>query len=112
MPFPTGFNKDGRPSGARNIRTKEIIKKIVSNGFKDPLIVLSELASHSKEEGKPNPPAIAKIVPESYKKQFCAVTGVVINNGMGPGDLRTHPERFQPVDHQLGFRRSLSGDVL
>jgi hypothetical protein len=51
MPLPTGFNKDGRPSGARNIRTKEIINKIVSNGFKDPLIVLSELASHSKEEG-------------------------------------------------------------
>ena len=51
MPFPTGFNKDGRPSGARNIRTKEIINKIVSNGFKDPLVVLSELASHSKEEG-------------------------------------------------------------
>ena len=40
MDMPPG---PGRPFGSRNRRTKEIIEQIIKNGFKDPLIVLSEL---------------------------------------------------------------------
>jgi hypothetical protein len=43
-------NPNGRPIGARNKRTAEIVKQLISNGFKDPLIVLGELISTSKDE--------------------------------------------------------------
>jgi hypothetical protein len=65
----------GRPVGARNRRTTEIVNQIVSAGYKDPLITLAELQAtdpdpsirataanmlapylHSKNTAKPVPP--------------------------------------------------------
>jgi hypothetical protein len=43
-------NLNGRPSGARNRRTQEILDLIKASGHKDPLLALSELVSHSKDE--------------------------------------------------------------
>ena len=43
-------NPNGRPIGARNNRTKEIILKLTANGFKDPLITLSEISANSPDE--------------------------------------------------------------
>jgi hypothetical protein len=43
-------NPNGRPFGARNRRTKEIIERIIYSGAKDPLVRLSELVS-SEDEG-------------------------------------------------------------
>jgi hypothetical protein len=43
-------NLNGRPSGARNKRTQEILDLIKASGHKDPLLALSELVSSSKDE--------------------------------------------------------------
>jgi hypothetical protein len=43
-------NPNGRPIGARNARTTEVINKLIKNGFKDPLIILSELSQTSESE--------------------------------------------------------------
>jgi hypothetical protein len=43
-------NANGRPSGFRNNRTTEIVQKLIGNGFKDPLIALSELVTNSQNE--------------------------------------------------------------
>jgi hypothetical protein len=42
-------NPNGRPVGARNTRTKEVIAKLIANGFKDPLIVLGEIVTQSED---------------------------------------------------------------
>jgi hypothetical protein len=43
-------NPNGRPVGARNRRTKEIIEQIIKSGNKDPLVTLSELQANSQDE--------------------------------------------------------------
>jgi hypothetical protein len=40
-----GGNPNGRPVGARNKRTKEIIQQIIDAGHKDPLVTLSEISA-------------------------------------------------------------------
>jgi hypothetical protein len=52
MANPGGIvtNPVERPLGSRNNRTKEVIEKITANGFKDPLITLSEISANSKDE--------------------------------------------------------------
>jgi hypothetical protein len=40
----------GRPAGARNNRTTEIIQQIVAAGHKDPLLTLAELQANSQDE--------------------------------------------------------------
>jgi hypothetical protein len=42
-------NPNGRPVGSRNNRTKEVIQKLIANGFKDPLIVLGEIVTQSED---------------------------------------------------------------
>lgn len=42
-------NPNGRPIGARNKRTKEIVQQIISSGATDPLVRLSELVSSEDE---------------------------------------------------------------
>jgi hypothetical protein len=51
MTFKPGIatNPNGRPAASRNNRTKEVIQKLISNGFKDPLITLSELSANSED---------------------------------------------------------------
>jgi hypothetical protein len=44
-------NPNGRPIGARNRRTKEIINQIISSGNQDPLLTLSDLQAKSTDEG-------------------------------------------------------------
>lgn len=43
-------NPTGRPVGARNIRTKEVLELIRAQGHKDPLVTLSELQNSSQDE--------------------------------------------------------------
>jgi hypothetical protein len=50
MSNPTPNPGFGRPFGSRNKRTLDVIKKLRTNGFKDPLLVLGELSSHSEDE--------------------------------------------------------------
>jgi hypothetical protein len=40
----------GRRLGSRNKRTQDVINIITSNGYKDPLLVLSDLCTHSEDE--------------------------------------------------------------
>ena len=44
-------NPGGRPPGSRNTKTKEILAAIKEAGHKDPLFVLSDLATNSTDEG-------------------------------------------------------------
>jgi hypothetical protein len=41
----------GRPSGARNRRTTEIVNQIIAAGHQDPLLTLAELQAKSSDEG-------------------------------------------------------------
>ena len=44
-------NPNGRPIGARNQRTKEIVQQIIDAGHQDPLLTLAELQTNSNDEG-------------------------------------------------------------
>lgn len=44
-------NPNGRPVGARNKRTTEIVNQIIASGNQDPLLTLSELQAKSQDEG-------------------------------------------------------------
>src|SRR6516164_8522693 len=43
-------NPAGRPIGARNQRTKEIVQQIIDAGHQDPLLTLAELQAKSDDE--------------------------------------------------------------
>ena len=46
----TSGNPNGRPSGARNRRTQEVLDQIIKSGKKDPLLALSELITNAQDE--------------------------------------------------------------
>jgi hypothetical protein len=50
MTFPLHSQRMGRAPGARNKRTTQIVNKLISNGYKDPVIVLGELVTTSQDE--------------------------------------------------------------